>query len=38
MAYEQSETKRTMPTEEGFVAPSFKKSGAQTLSDWNAAK
>ena len=27
-----------MPTEEGFVAPSFKKSGAQTLSDWNAAK
>ena len=38
MAYEQSETKRTMPTEEGFVAPRIKKSGAQTLSDWNAAK
>ena len=38
MAYEQSAYKRTMPKEEGFVAPSFKKSGAQILSDWNTAK
>jgi hypothetical protein len=35
MAYEQSETRRTMPKERGFVAPSFKKSGAQTLSNRN---